>query len=433
MKSRFTLFLICVVSICLFTSCNYNSASSKSDNSKPIEGTSYTNENSSTTSSTLYFLKPCDQKGKAALLYYRDNNLDMDIVLCNKPDCEHNSEDCSAFFVSDQTSAFLKQTGIYHYNQQLIIYAANRIYSIHPDGTQRKLLYTVSDEYNVGQCAFYQDSLFLVGSRYIEPDSEGQELSTSYDVLRFPINEQELKVLYSSVNEPVGLILGMANGKLLLHHQEMLDQLLPDRNQAAYDEQKNGRNSRLIAVDIDTGSMDILIDKKSGEFDSLRLMGDTLFYHSRKDSKIYSYSVSDGATAAVGENIKGYIEIADLYLDGHLIYYALNTENYFFEPDKQMNETYFLDTASRKSTKISYTRKINKKESNIIFTDVIDDTLYFDHDVEITGDILDSDGNIIGVHARNRQGRIKASDLWNEDYKQVEFMPWNEFDEYNAQ
>lgn len=82
-----------------------------------------------------YYLSETENPWVNKLNYY-DSNSEESVELCNKPQCEHNTNECMAYI---DTSEYKRQ--IYYYNSYLYMIKLNGdIVRISPDGTQRELL-----------------------------------------------------------------------------------------------------------------------------------------------------------------------------------------------------------------------------------------------------------------------------------------------------
>lgn len=124
------------------------------------------------TDTGIYFM--ADVPGESGrYLFYGDHGSDTMIKLCGRPDCDHKSADCNAYFSSG--------TSISYYNGYLYVAGVDGLVRLNLNGTDRVTIVSTDIEgktYRGTAGALLWNGIFTVDKFYL--DESGQERTDSY-------------------------------------------------------------------------------------------------------------------------------------------------------------------------------------------------------------------------------------------------------------
>ena len=139
-----------------------------------------------------YYMSEQEMAGVNLLKYY-DNEEQKSIVLCNKPQCEHNSKECMAYLDMSEY-----KPKIYYYNSFIYMIRMNGdLEQISADGSERIVLGNVcnsgsSDTINV---SFNGDTAYIS-----KENEEGINGNIKVEIYAFNIQTKESKRIYSETS-----------------------------------------------------------------------------------------------------------------------------------------------------------------------------------------------------------------------------------------
>lgn len=369
-----------------------------------------------------------DQAGKQVVKRYDFKGVNIrlldpsfhNIILCNKPECNHMDTSCNAF---------IPARGKYRYplssfwgigNQIFYIDNHYTVVSMDGNGMNHAEVMKIDQKYEI-----FSSNIFLYKNKiYIDvsfwpnaSESIEQEVKLRRGMLELDLSAKSSKELYSfeQANDDSRLnILGISGGSVFYWYQSALpaDQV---RTQQAYDNANNQLDSVIYSIDLSTGEKTEIMNGKTGSIDSVIMHGPTIYYHSRKDGEIRSYQSKTKKASVVSDQLFGYVDLDPFYnfYDNNLFYTKRHDRTDAYANPPKTPELFYVNLESKKSQKIDYTVKSPSGESQPAGEIILETGDYFliqiDH----------SDANKKAAY-----GKILKQDYWNKDYSKTTPVDW---------
>lgn len=294
--------LIIIVSFTLI-SCKGKAGSTISIDSDKLDNTqSYFSESMheiARCDSGYYYLNKCSASTKNIMFY--DDKSGESIVLCNKPQCEHNSEECMAYISGSEFKSKL-----YYYNSCIYMLSTKgNLVQISADGTQRTDLGSIcvmSDQDSVSVC--FNDRYAYV-SQEISGDIEGNVTARLY---RFNLDTGSSDVIY----EETGYGIGINSLKTYGSDTFFLKTSVSKDDKGLYSLEGKGI-FRITGEDTEC-----LLDKNVYSY-CIDADNNKLYYSGLGDGTIYEYDLGSGKSESIykSDNDTGYFYIT---FDGNYIW-----------------------------------------------------------------------------------------------------------------
>ena len=296
----------------------------------------------------LYYLtmrdKTATQNGPYYyLVQYMDDATGETMTLCNKPNCEHNDESCPAY-IDVEANLNIGTAFLFVYNGKLYMFNQDgHLYASELDGTGRTAVITLPGKYTYGS-GYLLDGCVFLDADYMDDSEEEESLRYRAALLRLNLadNTYEELYAYSTVSDT---LLGVLPDRAVYARVAELPAAENPLTQEERDALYNGLETKILTRTFADGTEEILLDTTSGEADPIRMIGDTLYFHSRQDRTLYQCDPMIGEQTPLQENLEGYITFPEYALyDGRLLYIKNNTETYAYEPTPSKNECFALKT-----------------------------------------------------------------------------------------
>lgn len=294
--------LIIIVSFTLI-SCKGKAGSTISIDSDKLDNTqSYFSESMheiARCDSGYYYLNKCSASTKNIMFY--DDKSGESIVLCNKPQCEHNSEECMAYISGSEFKSKL-----YYYNSCIYMLSTKgNLVQISADGTQRTDLGSIcvmSDQDSVSVC--FNDRYAYI-SQEISGDIEGNVTARLY---RFNLDTGSSDVIY----EETGYGIGINSLKTYGSDTFFLKTSVSKDDKGLYSLEGKGI-FRITGEDTEC-----LLDKNVYSY-CIDADNNKLYYSGLGDGTIYEYDLGSGKSESIykSDNDTGYFYIT---FDGNYIW-----------------------------------------------------------------------------------------------------------------
>lgn len=354
-------------------------------------------------------------------------------VLCNKPNCKHDSDACNAYFPVSGSSK--ESSVLFGLNDKIYVIVNGTVYAMNEDGTNRSKIMQIPSKYTAQSAKI---TAFLIGDKvYLETnyladvkvDKNGKlpadENGSRTALFMLDIGAKTYKELYEYKTQESSQWLGIIDNKAYYLCQDDFSPL-QNHTQAEVDAQYNGRNTKVFARDLGSGNRTDLLSGKSDEYDQIILRGSVLFYQSRKTGEIVRYNPQNGEKKALVSNLKTYIKFLPMDIQNNKLFYTLDyydTDLYHKEPTD--NETCYVDIDSGKATKIGYriSRSDGKTDTFSGFTKETEEYYILPVKYEI-GTQSGGSGYVGYDYVKaTHYGKIKKQDFWNGKYD-VQQISW---------
>ena len=294
--------LIIIVSVTLI-SCKGKAGSTISIDSDKLDNTqSYFSESMHEVArcdSGYYYLNKCSASAKNIMFY--DDKSGESIVLCNKPQCEHNSEECMAYISGSEFKSKL-----YYYNSCIYMLSTKgNLVQISADGTQRTDLGSIcvmSDQDSVSVC--FNDGYAYV-SQEISGDIEGNVTARLY---RFNLDTGSSDVIY----EETGYGIGINSLKTYGKDTFFIKTSVAKDDKGLYS--LEGKGIYRITGD----NTECVLDKNAYSY-CIDADNNTMYYSGLGDGTVYACNLDSGKSESIykSDNDTGYFYIT---FDGNYIW-----------------------------------------------------------------------------------------------------------------
>ena len=328
--------------------------------------------------SGYYYLNKCSASAKNIMFY--DDKSGESIVLCNKPQCEHNSEECMAYISGSEFKSKL-----YYYNSCIYMLSTKgNLVQISADGTQRTDLGSIcvmSDQDSVSVC--FNDGYAYI-SQEISGDIEGNVTARLY---RFNLDTGSSDVIY----EETGYGIGINSLKTYGKDTFFIKTSVAKDDKGLYS--LEGKGIYRITGD----NTECVLDKNAYSY-CIDADNNTMYYSGLGDGTVYACNLDSGKSESIykSDNDTGYFYIT---FDGNYIW--MDDEGYksmamyFNKQSSSLDYTiYQLDTEGKLVAK--RTIPDNEKIFSIMhgdgrkmfmFSSVNNQIVYIDKSNIVNGDI----------------------------------------------
>lgn len=305
-----------------------------------------------------YIITSEDTEKYFSLLNFIDYKTNKKIILCNKPNCSHNSSVCNAFVeshFSPKEDNGGKKFSLMDFEGFVITYN-NKLYVLDPfgdlfvmnkDGSNRTKLLSIDSKYSINNGFLYRDCVYLC-VKYL-PSYDGnieQEFSDedyNIGILRINLKNSKYTEVLSFKTEIETTCLGIYENKVYFYYRSP-NKLVSANNQQIVDNEENNHNVSLYYYDLSKAEREYLIKNiKSYEMDDIAFDKGAVYYHNRKEEKIIGLDLKTGEKYDVLTNISGYIEIYTPIDDNKLYFMKDNQLANAFSSEIQINEKYCVD------------------------------------------------------------------------------------------
>jgi len=416
-------------------------------------------------------------EGDPLLLFINDANSGDDIILCNRPECSHDSMDCNAYLPYDSFSdasrsrdirrtsiIFVDGDHVYAHN------AASRIFRFNLDGTGREEAVRLPSKYN-----WITDGWLMNGKLYTRATS--YQTTGGLDVgiivanvlIEIDYHNGTVRELWVENSEENGYSSIFTIYEGIFYG---IERLAPFRFRGVFsnDSEKLDYHTNieytLFSIDPgdDEAQVKMIRKGRGDEFNPcLRIYsaGDNpgIYYHSRRNEAVYLLDLITGESVKVIENITGTMQITGLF-GGRLFMFDFmkDTETgfrvyddpitgvlHYDETGKMHDAMFFVDLTTGE---ISPSQIITKRTllcailfteggysgNTDGFTDIIyEKDGYFYIEIERQERENDIWGNrrSINIHLyRHLIGRIPIEDYWSGNVDAIEDLGWVGIEEF---
>lgn len=310
------------------------------------------------------------------LLKFFDYTAIDEYVLCNQPNCNHDSVSCNAFFEVD----FAEVNGnyaIFEVENKIYVIVNNKIYEINEDGTNRKCVFTIpkqyySSGYSSVHAYMLNDELYFEVKKInenVKSNFSGDLLNNKsafiYNLLKIETNNWDFEKIYSYEDDGYTEWLGISNNKSFYIYQDEMD-ILTEFNQEAYDAMFNDRETRLFSKDLNTKKEDVIFSGKSIQCDKVVFKNSNIYYHDREAGQIIELDTANNEKRVLVSDLFEYVTFFDNDLiDGKLLYYVDYQNSDAYNSTIPLNVHCCVDVKTKEIQIIDY--QINNEDNTLGF------------------------------------------------------------------
>ena len=385
-----------------------------------------------TGSSGIYKLVGFDTS-QSRLLHYIDKENNNEFVLCNKPNCKHDSESCNAYFVPSYISYYVDNSLVFEYKNNIFVKIGNRIVKMNMDGTDHENVIDIPDKYNLSS-AYLRDSLLYIQAT-AWPDGNDSNLNDDSPLsimLEVDLEDESCRELWSFKYKEEESLLGIY-GKYGYYLWHTPTQPLSGYNQEALNAEENNKDVILYSVNMENGEREELIKATSFSIDPVVMAGKFIFYHSRKDEKLIQFNVETKESIELVCDLPGYIRFLgkgnDTILNNKLFYIMANDMTDAYADPPKGNDTFYVDLENKTNTKINFrTKKSNGKSENLTTLPEEKDGYYIlPVQKEVKEEIMQGGEVPVESTLRVQYGCIKKEDFWAGNFDKITNLEWKDY------
>lgn len=342
------------------------------------------------------------------------------IILCNKPECNHMNTSCNAFIPA--RGKYLYPLSSFWGIGNQIFYIDNNytIISMDENGMNHSEVMQIDKKYEIfsSNIYLYKNKIYIDVSFWPNAsESMEHEVKLRRGMLELDLSAKSCKELYSFefANDDSSLnILGISGGSVFYWYRSALP-AEQARTQQAYDDANNNLDSIIYSMDLSTGKKTEIMKGKTASIDSVIMHGPTIYYHSREDGEIQSYQSKTKEASVVADQLFGYVDLDKFYnfYDNNLFYTKRHDLTDAYANPPKTPENFYVNLESKKSKKINYTVKNPSGESQPAGEIILE-----------TGDYFLIQIDNFDVNRKSAYGKILKQDYWNGNYSKTTPVDW---------
>lgn len=369
-----------------------------------------------------------DQHGNQAVKRYDFKGVNIklldpsfhNIILCNKPECDHMNASCNAFIPARGKYLYPLSSFWEIGNQIFYIDNNHTIISMDENGMNHAEVMQIDKKYEIfsSNIYLYKNKIYIDVSFWPDvSESIEHEVKLRRGMLELDLSTKSCKELYSFENASDDSrlnILGINGDSVFYWYQSALP-VEQVHTQQAYDNANNNLDSVIYSMDLSTGERAEVMKGKTASIDSVIMHGSTIYYHSRKDGEIRSYHCKTKETSVVIDQVFGYVDLDKYYNfhDNNLFYTKRNDLTDAYADPPKTPENFYVNLKSKKSQKINYSVKTPYGESQPAGKIILEMGDYFLIQID------NSDVNKTAAY-----GKILKQDYWNGNYSRTTPVEW---------
>lgn len=358
------------------------------------------------------------------LIHYFDSELGKRIVLCNKPNCNHNNEECNAYINSkakgnDETEYLANETAVFMASQNDKLYVLltdGTVISMNYDGTHHKIEAKIDDGFSFDRAYINKNKIYINSYFSVQENNEVVEKACFiiYDI----DNKNWKKGTVFNRNLSGDSLVGItSNEEAVYFSNDEIREAPSNLSPNEVIEFQNKTKCRIYKIDVITGKSDNIFEGTLGDCGAIQMLNGMVYCYSSNQKNIYSINPNSLEKTIEFENVSGEV-IFDKPIDNCLVIARsidVNSEDSVVE---------FFDTESKKMTK-AYELESNLDWNNN-FRGIIGETenqFIMVYKAEFT--IEDEGVDIPSVSdMKPYVGIIDKTDFWNENYnfKEIEWF-----------
>lgn len=425
MKSRILMLILCV---CLTGSlCACGNKSDSGENIKNVEA-SQTDPNS-----VIELSQGCyNQYGyycfSDSLIYYFDTESKQKIVLCNNPNCEHNSTECNAYISSkadtedDGPSLSANQSAVF------IFAKGDRIYLLLNDGTMLSIKYDGTDHKTVAEIdsKYSFEKAYMLGSEIViysfySVQEHGEIIEKAcFITYNTDTNKWEQGKEFDR-NLTGDVFVGLTLDKMaVFYHDDETPEIPEGTPVKEAIKIQNNTKCQLYSIDIKTAEKKDIYDGTQGECSPVTMLNGKIYFHSRNKEQLCEMIPQTGEITVLYENYPGEI-VFGTSLDNNLVIKRTKDATIDWNPENEVSEFFNVET---KELSECYELQSNLDWNNG-FRGILAETQDYYIMIYKADFVVDNNGaDIPSVSGMTPYvGIISKTDFWNKNYN-FEEISW---------
>lgn len=317
MKIRILALLLCICLTCSLCACgsetNYAGKGDPSEN-----GTFQNDENRITKLSRGCYNKYGYYECNGSLIYFFDVESKQKIVLCNNPNCKHNSDECNAYVNSKAKpaneivfSADSNSESSFYSSTMFIFAEGDRLYilltdgtmlSMKYDGTDRKTIAEIDSKYSFGEA--YMLGREIIICAYYSVQEQG-EIVEKACFITYNIDTHKWKQgeAFDGIEARTGRAKGITDDKkVIFYHQDEPPVITKGTPIEEAIKIQNSAKCQVFSVDVDNAEKTVLFDGTLGDCSDVTMLNGKIYFYSENKEQLCEMDSKTGEASVLLDN-----------------------------------------------------------------------------------------------------------------------------------
>lgn len=412
-----TLLVLTILYLLLLCSC------SKVDNNFKVSDNEQGNE---TTSEITELSDGCVNKYgyynySGNLVYFFDSKTEQRIVLCNKPNCQHNSSECNAYISSkvvntdDVPSAVMNSTAVFIFSRNdriNLLLTDGTMLSMNYDGTNHKNIAVIDSKYTYDKAYMIENQIYINANFSTQENGEVVEKSC-FIIYNTETNEWKQGKEFDR-NLTGDNLIGITRDNFAIYYSHDEPSDIPLGTSLDNAKEIAGKTKcNLYKIDMNNAQKSVIYEGTQGNCYPATMLNGTVYYYSQNDENLCSMDPKTEESNIVYKNISGEV-LFDTPIDGHLVLARTKNITEQWNPEDEVVE--FFDVNSNELVE-AYSLESNLDWNNN-FRGILGETLdsyIMIYKADFTVDNSESDIPSVS-DMKPYIGIIKKNDFWNGNY-----------------
>lgn len=306
-----------------------------------------------------YYLAGDEQYDAAGNAYinirYIDYQSRQDIVLCNKPDCKHDNENCTSyvntrdalvlagdnklFLLCDIYTAVMFSMG----GENSLMENEPTIYTMNLDGSDRQKAAVLESgtELQSSEYLIKGDKLYLVVSKAMLKEGDStQMVNVSQELMELDTQKKSVRTVCDLQNQR---IFGVWDQNIIIR-KENYEKDPAEMTDSEYQVSWNSMKVNFYTLNLETGATEDAFETDYRSTENITVGDGKIYFGKYKDKVLNCYDLQTKETSILTEKLPAG-SVADI-VDGRIIYYCTDDA----ELNAEYTESYVIDTETGEVT-----------------------------------------------------------------------------------
>lgn len=252
---------------------------------------------------------------KGSSIYFFDVESRQKIVLCNNPNCKHDSDECNAYVYSEAESAnelVFGESGITAQRITKFIFAdGDRLYvlltdgkmlSMKYDGTDRKTVAEIDSKYSLAESFMLGREIFICAFYSVQEQGEIVEKACfiTYNVDTHKWKQGEA---FDGITARTGRLVGLTYDKTAVFYHDDESPLIPQGTPLKEAiKMENSAKCRVYSVNVDTGERKDIYSGTIGDCIDVTMLNGKIYFYSDNKEQLCEMDSKTGEATVLLDN-----------------------------------------------------------------------------------------------------------------------------------
>lgn len=363
-----------------------------------------------------------------SLIYFFDIESKQKIVLCNNPNCLHDSSECNAYISSkvgsdDGPSFAVSNSAVFIFcrNDRLyLLLTDGTMLSVKYDGTDHKIVSAIDSKYSFEK-GYLKGNEIIIYSFYSSQEHGEIVEKACFIIYNIDTNKWIQGEAFDR-NLTGDNLVGITNDETaIFYHEDEITEISSGTSINEAEKITESTKCQIYTININTAETKIIYNGTLGDCYPVTMLNGKIYCHSRSKEQLCTIDSQTGKTAVIYENLPGEA-FFETPLDDHLVIARTKEIEKDGNPENEIVE--FFNVNTKKLT------QAYKLESNLDWNNNFRGILAETKDSYImiykAFFVVDDNGSDIPSVSDMKPyiGIISKSDFWNQKYN-FEEISWS--------